>query len=99
MNRMVRGLTLAGRTSFLLHLNARLSIERAERLIHEQDRPGRGTSGACDCDALLHAAGELMGIGILVTGEVHEFDHSADPGAALIAGDTFVRTPTSAMFP
>src|SRR5262249_58540595 len=44
---------------FLLELLARLRVDRAERLVHEQDvRLLR--QRACDADALLHAAGDLM---------------------------------------
>ena len=49
---------------------ARLCVERAERLVHQQDARLVGER-ADDCDALFHAAGQLMRIGV---GEFLEAD-------------------------
>ena len=57
----------------LLHHDARLRVERAERLVH-QEHVGLEHIGARDGDALLHAAGELVRKGALVALQVHERD-------------------------
>jgi hypothetical protein len=44
----------------LLHALARQAVERAERLVHQQDR-GLGRERAGDADPLAHAARELVG--------------------------------------
>ena len=54
-----------------LELGTGLSVQRAERLVHQQDFRIGGI-GAGDCDALLHAAGKLLGI---VVGELDQIDH------------------------
>ena len=56
---------------FLLELFPGLGIQRCERFIHEQDvRLVREAPG--DGNPLLHAAGKLMGIPVLETGEADE---------------------------
>jgi hypothetical protein len=50
----------------LLHDDTRLRIEGAERLVHQQ-RLRIQHVGAGNGHALLHPAGELMGIGCLVS--------------------------------
>ena len=47
---------------FVAHQQARLLVERAERLV-EQDQPRLQHQRARDADALAHAAGELRRIG------------------------------------
>ena len=56
-------------------------IEGGERLVHEKDF-GLDDQGAGKADALLHAAGELLGIGLL---EAVETDGVEDFEAALAA--------------
>ena len=48
----------------LLHQRARLAVERAERLVHQQDLGVVGER-AGERHALAHAARELLGIGVL----------------------------------
>ena len=47
----------------LLHLGAGLAVERAEGLVHQQDL-GIVGERAGDRDALHHAAGELLRLGL-----------------------------------
>ena len=62
----------------VLHVAADQRVERGERLVEQQhvgvagERPGQA-------DALLHAAGELVGVGVLVAGEADQLDHLAGP--------------------
>ena len=56
---------------FLAHQQARLLIERAERLVEENEARAQHQR-ACDADALAHAAGQLRRIGAAETGETHE---------------------------
>ena len=53
---------------FQVHLLARQRIQRAERLVH-QDQLGIVDEGARDRGALLHAAGQLLRILVLIAGE------------------------------
>ena len=46
---------------FVLQFGADERVERGKRLVHEQDI-GVGDEGAGEADALLHAAGELLGV-------------------------------------
>jgi hypothetical protein len=61
---------------------AGLRVERGERLVHEEDR---GPHGECarDADALAHAAGELLRIGIGELGEARPGKDVGDDGLAL----------------
>ena len=52
-------------------------VERAERLVHQDDL-GIVREHARDRDALLHAAGELMRIGIDESLQPHQFDEMID---------------------
>ena len=65
MNSTVRGLTPRQADELLLHDDAGLRVERAERLVHQQHL-GIEHIGARDGDALLHAARKLMRKGGLV---------------------------------
>ena len=56
----------------LLHLLARQAVERAERLVHEEDG-GVGGERAGDADALAHAAGQFIRGGV---GEVLQADQA-----------------------
>ena len=56
-----------------LHQAARLRIERAERLVHQQDFRIEGER-ARERGALLHAAGELRGIAVLETLQPDQID-------------------------
>ena len=56
---------------FLAHQQARLLVERAERLV-EQNETRPQHERARDADALAHAAGQLRRIGAAETGEAHE---------------------------
>ena len=55
-----------------LHHGARLRVERAERLVHQQDIGGIGES-ARDADALLHSSGQGLRV---IAGECIEADHA-----------------------
>ena len=68
-----------------IHLLARERIERAERLVH-QDELGIVNERARDRGALLHAAGKLVGVFVLVALEPDEREEVARPGAALRHG-------------
>ena len=57
----------------LLQDFARLRVERGERLVHQQDRRIDGER-AHQADALLHAAGELIGIVLLEAGEPDQIE-------------------------
>ena len=62
---------------FLLQDFAGLRVERGERLVHQQDRRVDGER-AHQADALLHAAGELIGIMLLEAGEADEIEIMRD---------------------
>ena len=57
----------------VLHVAADQRVEGRERLVEEQ-HVGVGGQGAGQADALLHAAGELVGVGVLVAGEPDQVD-------------------------
>jgi hypothetical protein len=67
----------------LLHLAPRERIERGEGLVHQQD-VGLHGQRARDGDALLHAAGEHVRVGVGELGEADLVDHGARalPGLA-----------------
>src|SRR4051812_13150009 len=65
-----------------LHQRARLRIERAEGLVHQQHVRIHDVA-AGNRDALLHAAGELVRIGRLVTLQAHQLELLRDARAAL----------------
>jgi hypothetical protein len=65
----------------LLHHDARLCVERAERLVHQQ-HVGVEDVASRDGDALLHAAGELMRVRRLVALQAHQLDLARDALAA-----------------
>ena len=67
---------------FSLHGFARLRVERAERLIHEQHL-GIDGERAGDADALLHPAGELVGAAVERVGEPDELEIARRGGAQL----------------
>ena len=67
-----------------LHQAARLRVERAERLVHQQDVRIEGER-ARDRGALLHAAGELRGIAVLEAGEADQLDEVLRALLALVA--------------
>ena len=64
----------------VLHVPADQRVERRERLVEEEhlrvhrQRPGQA-------DALLHAAGELVGVGVLVAGEPDQLDRPPGPAS------------------
>ena len=64
---------------FALHQAAGLRVERAERLVHQQD-PRVDRQGAGDRGALLHAARELRRVAVLEPRQADELDELA--GAA-----------------
>src|SRR5260370_32081849 len=55
----------------LLHLQSGLRVERAERLVHQEEL-GLHQQAAREADTLLHAAGELVGIGVLEAAEADQ---------------------------
>ena len=67
-NRTAIGLALPQRQQRQAHLLARQRVERAERLIHEQDARILHKAAA-DRDALLHAAGQLARHALFEAGE------------------------------
>ena len=69
-----------------LHLLAQLEIERTQRLIEQQDL-GTVDQGACDGDALLLAAGQLIGLAALKAAELHQIEHLHHALADLVFGD------------
>ena len=73
----------------ILHLNAGQRVERAERLVHQQN--GRvDRIGAGDGATLLHAAGEHLGQGVGEVGKTDEIDEALRGRAPLgraTAGD------------
>src|SRR6185436_15005002 len=84
----------------LLHHLASLSIQRAERLIHEYERRIDRQRPRQTC-ALLHAAGELMRIGLGKIVESHEVKITRHRGFDLLfgrssqleaVGDIFIET-------
>ena len=58
----------------VLHVAADQRVERAERLVEQQDL-GVDGQRAGQADALLHAAGELVGVGVFVAVEADQLDH------------------------
>ena len=66
-------LLLPGLEQLGLELGARLGVKGAERLVHEQDL-GVDRVGAGDGDALLHAARELLGVGLHEVLQLDELD-------------------------
>ena len=78
----------AGRTAS----GTRLGVERAEGLVHEQDARLVG-EGAGDGDALFHAAGELVRIGVFEFRESDEFDPFAGLGLGGGRGRPAMRSP------
>ena len=68
----------------LLHVDADAGIERAERLVEEQDlRPPE--QGLGDGEALLHAAGELGRVAVARLGEADPLEHRLDLVARRLA--------------
>src|SRR5580704_17886494 len=61
---------------FQVHLLARQCVQRAERLVH-QDQFGVMDEGARDRGALLHAARQLLRVFVLVAREAHEVEQVA----------------------
>ena len=61
----------------LAQLHAHLRIERRQRLV-EQQHPRLDREGACERDALLHAAGELMRIAVAGVPETDQLEQLAD---------------------
>ena len=55
----------------VLHVGARLRVERAERLVHQQELRLHGV-GARDREPLPHAAGQMLGIGIGEIRQAHQ---------------------------
>ncbi|GAB4000120.1 hypothetical protein GCM10029992_31040 [Glycomyces albus] len=69
----------------VLHVLADERVERAERLVHQQDL-GVGRQGAGQADALLHAARELHGQLVLLTAQADHLDRLAGPVLTLGPG-------------
>ena len=66
-------------------VGGRLGVERAGRLVGEQD-VGLGRERPGDADALLLAAGELVGIAPRLVGQPDEVEQLGDPLLALVRG-------------
>ena len=76
-------------TDRLAHLDAQLCIEVGERLVH-QKHLRLHNDGARQRDALLLAAGELVGIAILVLRDLHGFHDLFHTALDLVLGELFV---------
>ena len=76
----------------------RQGVHVAEGLVHEEDlrvhgkRPGHA-------HALLHAAGELPGIGVLKAGQAHHLDGLLGPFLDLLVGESRGTSRRSGCFP
>ena len=68
-----------------LHLLAQLQVERAERLVEQEDLRVVH-EGSRQRDALLLATGELARLAILVAGQLHQLEHGPDLLAHLGVG-------------
>lgn len=71
-----------------LHLLAQLEVERAERLVEEQDAR-MVDERARDRHALLLAARQLVDVAAVVAGEVHQVEHLPHAGLALVFRQLF----------
>ncbi len=69
----------------ILHLGTGEGVERPERLVH-QEHLGLHGQGAGDADALLHAAGDLVGATLQGMLHVHQFEIAQGPVVAFGAG-------------
>ena len=69
-----------------LHRLAQLEVERAERLV-EQQHLRVHDERAGERDALLHAARELRGLGLLAPGEAHQLERLVGLLVALLLAD------------
>ena len=65
----------------ILHRHARHRVERAKRLVHQND-PRMQDQGARDRDPLTHAAGELVGVLVLVLIDIQT--DPSDPAAGML---------------
>ncbi|GAB3843790.1 hypothetical protein GCM10027610_057110 [Dactylosporangium cerinum] len=66
----------------VLHVTADQRVERGERLVEEEDLRIDG-EGAGQADALLHAAGELVGVQLLAARQPDQVDHLLCAGPPL----------------
>ncbi len=66
-----------------LHVAPDQRVERREGLVEEQ-HVGVPGERAGQTDPLLHAAGELVGVGLLVARQAHEVDDLGGPRPALL---------------
>src|SRR5262249_23294972 len=80
------------REKVLLQLLARLGVERAEGLVHE-DENGLAHERARDADPLLHAAGQFMRKVLGKGGKPHQLDEMAREIAALGHAHAITLTP------
>ena len=78
----------------LLHLPLGLGVERAERLVHEENR-GPIRQRARDGDPLLHAAGKLVRIGVLELSQLHELNKALGIFLPLCLGTSLIPIPYS----
>ncbi len=67
----------------VLHVAADQRVERRERLVEQQD-VGVAGERPRQADPLLHAAGELVGVGVLVARQAHQVDDVAGRRAPLL---------------
>ena len=84
--------TLPDRQQIVLQARARMGVERAEWFVHQQDARLVGER-ARDRDPLLHAAGELLGIEVLVAGEMHHGEELAHARLRLRLRDALLFEP------
>ena len=76
-NRMVLAVSDPDAEQQFLHVAAGLGVEGAEGLVHEDDA-GAERQRAGDGHALLHAAGERIGVGLLEPGQAGLLDQAGD---------------------
>ena len=73
MNTIVLPTSWCSRIDLVLHVPADQRVERGERLVEQQDVRIVGERTG-QPDPLLHAAGELIGVGLLVAGQADQLD-------------------------
>ena len=81
----------------LQHLAGQLGVERRGDLV-EQHQLGLHRQRAGDRDALLLAAGELLGIGLRLVGEAHLRQHRSASSRCSARGSFSTRRGASMMF-
>ncbi len=92
MNTIVRGQPLLQRTQLVLHVAPDQRVERRERLVEEQHL-GIEDERAGEPDALLHPAGQLLGVVVRPRSEADGVEHGGRPLPAGGLGDALHLEP------